>query len=143
MASTPASRRLSKEGLAGWVPQFPDLFEHSPSFNTLTATVHFLQDELTAGRLRSVQLVEEFQRSICLHNGWLGAVYQLATGAIQRAQEMDALRQSGKTLGPLHGIPVLIEVLDTKGFSGGVKMARITSQRLRFWTWELLAVRLP
>ena len=116
MASTPASRLLSKERLTGWVPHFPNLFEHTPSFNTLTATVHSLQDELTAGRLRSVQLVEEYQRSICLYNGWLGAVYQLAPGAMERAQEMDSLRQSGKTLGSFHGIPVLIKVGDTKGY---------------------------
>ncbi|KAG6989772.1 amidase [Physcia stellaris] len=109
MASTPASRLLSKERLTGWVPHFPDLFEHSPSFNTLTATVQSLQDELTAGRLQSIQLVEEYQRSICLYNGWLGAVYQLAPGAMERAQELDSLRQSGKTLGPFHGIPVLIK----------------------------------
>ena len=110
MASTPASRLLPREKLAGWVPYFPDLSSHSPSFNTLTATVQTLQDALVAGRLRSTDLVEEYQRSICLYNGWLRAVYQLAPGAMDRAREMDSLRQSGKYLGPVHGIPVLIKV---------------------------------
>ena len=110
MATTPASRLLPRERIYGWIPHFPDLSKHSPSFDTLKATVQSLQDELTAGRLRSVQLVEEYQRSICLYNGWLGAVYQLAPGAIDRARELDSLRQSGKHLGPFHGIPILVKV---------------------------------
>ncbi len=112
MASTPASRLLSREKLAGWVPHFSNLSEHRPSFDTLKATVHSLQEELTAGRLRSVQLVEEYQRSICLYNEWLGAVYQLAPGAMDRAHELDSLRESGKYLGAFHGIPILIKVSD-------------------------------
>ncbi|KAL8786599.1 MAG: hypothetical protein Q9195_008156 [Heterodermia aff. obscurata] len=99
MASTPASRLLSREKLAGWVPPFTDLVEHSPSFDTLAATVQNLRDSLNQGHLRSTQLVEEYQRSICLHNEWLGAVYQLAPGAMDRAREMDAMRQEGKILG--------------------------------------------
>ena len=66
MASTPASRLLSKEKLAGWVPGFADLSKHSPAFNTLTATVQSLQDELGVGRLRSTQVVEEYRRSVSL-----------------------------------------------------------------------------
>ena len=110
MVDTPASSLLPREKLAGWVPQFPDLMSQSPSFNTLTATVKSLQDELTAGRLRSVDLIEEYQRSICLYNGWLRAVYQLAPGTMDRASKLDSLRQSGKHLGPFHRIPILIKV---------------------------------
>lgn len=110
MDSTPASRLLSKERLAGWVPKFQDLSKHAPSFNTLTATVQSLQAELSSGRLQSTQIVEEYQRSVCRYNEWLGAVYQLAPGAMDRARELDALRQNGKILGPLHGIPVLVKV---------------------------------
>ena len=113
MHSTPASRLLSREKLAGWVPRFTDLDTHLPSFNTLTATVQTLRDALSRGDLRSTQLVEEYQRTICLHNEWLGAVYQLAPGAMDRAREMDALRQEGKVLGALHGIPILIKVGET------------------------------
>ena len=110
MASTPASRLLSKERLLGWVPQFEDLCEHVSSFNTLTATVQSLQEELSSGRLQSAQIVEEYQRSICLYNGWLGAVYQLAPGAVDRARELDTLRLQGNLIGPLHGIPILVKV---------------------------------
>ena len=110
MASTPAARLLPREKLAGWVPQFPDLFTHSPRFDTLTATVQSLQNELTTGRLQSVQLVEEYQRSICLYNGYLGAVYQLAPDATDRARELDTLMQEGNYLGSFHGIPLLVKV---------------------------------
>ncbi|KAL8746982.1 MAG: hypothetical protein Q9190_001061 [Brigantiaea leucoxantha] len=109
MASTPASRLLSKERLLGWVPQFEDLCEHVSSFNTLTATVQSLQEELSSGRLQSTQIVEEYQRSTCLYNGWLGAVYQLAPGAVDRARELDTLRLQGNLIGPLHGIPILVK----------------------------------
>ena len=68
-----------------------------------------LQEELSAGRLRSTQLVEEYQRSICMYNGWLGAD-QLAPDAMDRARETDSMRLAGKPLGPLHGIPILIKV---------------------------------
>ena len=113
MAFTPASRHLSREKLAGWVPHFSDLATHSPSFNTLTATMQTLREALSQGHLRSTQLVEEYQRTICLHNEWLGAVYQLASGAMDRARELDALREEGKILGALHGIPILVKVGET------------------------------
>ncbi|KAL8823961.1 MAG: hypothetical protein Q9191_005407 [Dirinaria sp. TL-2023a] len=109
MASTPVSQLLSKQKLAGWVPHFADLASHTPSFDTMTATVHFLQEALGTGCLQSTQLVEEYQRSICLYNEWLGAVYQLAPGAMDRARQLDTLRQDGKILGALHGIPILVK----------------------------------
>ena len=123
MASTTASRLLSREKLAGWVPRFTDLADHSPSFNTLTATVKTLRDALNHGHLRSTQLVEEYHRFICLHNEWLGAVYQLSPGAMDRAREMDALRQQGKVLGTLHGIPILVKVGETRPFKISIKDA--------------------
>lgn len=113
MASTPASRLLSKEKLAGWVPHFQDLSNHVPKFNTLTASVQSLQKELSSGRLQSTEIVEEFQRSACLYNEWLGAVYQLAPGALDRARELDSMRQNGNVLGPLHGVPILVKVCST------------------------------
>ena len=110
MTSTPVSRLLPKERLAGWVPKYPDLSRHTPSFNTLKATVEYLQAELSTGSLKSTQIIEEYQRSTCIYNEYLGAVYQLAPGAMERARQMDMMRLSGKFLGPLHGIPVLLKV---------------------------------
>ncbi|MCJ1349375.1 hypothetical protein MMC31_007615 [Peltigera leucophlebia] len=121
MASTPASRLLSKEKLAGWVPHFQDLSNHVPKFNTLTASVQSLQKELSSGRLQSTEIVEEFQRSACLYNEWLGAVYQLAPGALDRARELDSMRQNGNVLGPLHGVPILVKdnIATPKGLGMG------------------------
>ncbi|KAL8937649.1 MAG: hypothetical protein Q9216_004321, partial [Gyalolechia sp. 2 TL-2023] len=109
MASTPASSLLSKEKLAGWVPHFQDLSKHVSRFNTLTASVQFLREELNSGRLQSTHIVEEYQRSICVYNEWLGAIYQLAPGAMDRARELDSMRKKGQILGPLHGIPILVK----------------------------------
>ncbi|KAL8806995.1 MAG: hypothetical protein Q9182_000976 [Xanthomendoza sp. 2 TL-2023] len=109
MASTPASRLLSKEKLAGWVPHFQDLSKHVTRFNTLTASVQYLRNELNSGRLQSTEIVEEYQRSICIYNHWLGAIYQLSPGALDRARELDSMRKNGKILGPLHGIPILLK----------------------------------
>ncbi len=50
--------------------------------------------------------MEQYQRTISAYNGYLNAVYELALGAMERAEEMDALRAKGVSLGPLHGIPV-------------------------------------
>lgn len=79
-------------------------------FNTLTATAHDLQQMMIAGTLKSTDLVEEYVRQIEKHNGYLRAVSVYAPGALERAREMDAKRESGEFLGPLHGIPVLIKV---------------------------------
>ena len=96
--------------LTGFKPQFIDLASHTPRFNTLTATAEFLQNELSAGNLKSTEIVEEYHRSICKHNGYLNAVSELAPGAMKRAEELDRLRAEGTLLGPLHGIPILIKV---------------------------------
>jgi amidase len=92
-----------------WNPSF-EKDRHTPRFDVLTVTAHNLQHELIAGRLQSTQILEEYHRSICEHNGYLNAVFALAPGAMKRAQEMDARRTKGKFLGPLHGIPILIKV---------------------------------
>lgn len=84
------------------------------SFDTLRATAESLQQELTAGRLKSTQIVKEYQRSIDRYNGYLNAVYELAPDAMKRAEEMDQLRSEGRVLGPLHGIPIILKVLRLK-----------------------------
>lgn len=65
---------------------------------------------MIAGTLKSTDLVEEYVRQTEKHNSYLRAVSVYAPGALEQAQEMDARRQSGEFLGPLHGIPILIKV---------------------------------
>lgn len=103
-------RSATAHKLRGFIPSFADQAPHQPLFDTLTATADDLQKELINGTIKSTQIVEEYHRSILAYNGVLNAVYELASGAMQRAKEMDDLRASGKFLGPFHGIPILVKV---------------------------------
>jgi len=105
-----ALRSTLAQRLKGFIPSFPDQASHEPLFDTLTATAEDLQRQLVKGSLKSTQIVEEYHRSIIAYNGVLNAVYELASGASRRAEELDKLRADGKFLGPLHGIPILIKV---------------------------------
>lgn len=49
---------------------------------------------MIAGTLKSIDLVEEYVRQIEKHNNYLRAVSVYAPGGLERAQEMDAKRQS-------------------------------------------------
>lgn len=68
------------------------------------------------GRLTSVGLVTEAFRRIEETDGQIQAWAHLdKEGALARAAEMDAIRQFGRPMGPLHGIPVgLKDIIDTK-----------------------------
>ncbi|KUJ17163.1 amidase signature enzyme [Mollisia scopiformis] len=107
--SSKGLRTVATSKLRGFIPTFPDQIHHTPLFNTLTATASDLQKELSNGKLRSTQVVEEYHRSIIAHNGVLNAVWELALGAMKRAEELDLLREKGQFLGPLHGIPILVK----------------------------------
>ncbi|KAH8601513.1 amidase family protein [Bisporella sp. PMI_857] len=102
-------RTLLTALLRGYIPSFPDHAHHKPLFNTLTATASNLQKELASGKIKSTQIVEEYHRSIVTYNGVLNAVWELAPGAMKRAEELDLLRAKGQFLGPFHGIPILIK----------------------------------
>lgn len=98
-----------------WKPGHPPrgvvLERQGPAlFDPLTATAHELQKMMISGTLKSTDLVEEYVRQIEKHNGYLRAVSEYAPSALKQAQELDAKRQRGEFLGPLHGIPVLINV---------------------------------
>ncbi|TVY19404.1 putative amidase [Lachnellula arida] len=104
-----APRTVATHKLRGFIPTFSDQAHHQPLFNTLTATASDLQAELSNGKIKSTQVVEEYHRSIIAHNSVLNAVWELAPGAMQRAEELDLLREKGQFLGPLHGIPILVK----------------------------------
>lgn len=75
-----------------------------------------LVEMIRNGRVTSVDLVTEAFRRIEEEDGQLAAWAHLdKDGALARAAEMDALRQFGRPMGPLHGIPVgLKDIIDTK-----------------------------
>ncbi|KAI1428375.1 amidase family protein [Xylaria sp. FL1777] len=92
--------------LAGWIPSVTD---NKSMFDPLTTSATSLQELLTTGELTSVRIVNEYYRQILAYNGYLKAVYQLAPGAVDRAQALDNMRRNGNLLGPLHGIPILLK----------------------------------
>ncbi|THD81367.1 amidase [Aliigemmobacter aestuarii] len=76
-----------------------------------------LRDRLASGGLRAVDLVEACLRRIEAIEpkvqawAWLDGDH-----AIEQARRLDALRLSGRPIGPLHGLPVgLKDIIDTKG----------------------------
>lgn len=82
-------------------------------FDPLTATIADLLRMLREGEISSVDIVKTYHLQILAHNGYLKAVSQLAPGAMERAEMLDRLRAKGFILGPLHGIPVLLNVRST------------------------------
>ncbi|MBJ7521575.1 MAG: hypothetical protein JHC84_17885, partial [Solirubrobacteraceae bacterium] len=88
-------------------------------FSLETASVKDLQDRMTEGTLTAEDLTKAYLARIALTNAEgpaTQAVRSVDLGAIDRAKQLDADREETGTLGPLHGIPVLIsESIDVKG----------------------------
>ena len=83
-----------------------------PPFELDELTVAQLQDAMAAGRYTSRRLVELYTeriRAIDQQGPALASVIELNPDALSIADGLDAQRKSGKVLGPLHGIPVLIK----------------------------------
>ncbi len=76
-----------------------------------------MRDRLASGALRAVDLVEACLARIAELEPQIGAWAWLdGDHAVQQAKRLDHLRQSGKPIGPLHGLPVgLKDIIDTKG----------------------------
>lgn len=76
-----------------------------------------LRDRLASGALTAEALVEACLARIAEHEPQIGAwAWMDGDHAIAQARKLDAYRQSGRTLGPLHGLPVgLKDIIDTKG----------------------------
>lgn len=61
--------------LTGWIPQPDHRAPTSPLFDTLVATADYLQTQLQAGKISSVQILDEYYRFILAHNGYLRGVH--------------------------------------------------------------------
>lgn len=83
--------------------------------NLLVATAGDLQRELSSGKLASTDLVNACLDQIEKHDGYLRAMISVAPRAIlvEQAQRLDDERKTNKIRGKLHGIPILIKVLQT------------------------------
>lgn len=76
-----------------------------------------MRDRLASGALRAVDLVRACLARISELESQVGAWAWIDEGhALAQAERLDQWRQSGRSLGPLHGLPVgLKDVIDTKG----------------------------
>ena len=61
------------------------------------------------GRVTSRQIVEQYLVRIALYNDQLNAVVTVNPKSLQEADRLDQERKSGKTRGPLHGIPIALK----------------------------------
>jgi len=76
------------------------------------ATITELQSAMTAGRLRSVDLVDAYLARIEAYDHAgpeLNAIIRLNPNARADAAALDAERKAGKIRGPLHGIPIIVK----------------------------------
>ncbi len=68
-----------------------------------------MQKAMQEGRITSRQIVEQYLVRIALYNDKLHAVVTVNPKALQEADRLDQERKSGKTRGPLHGIPIALK----------------------------------
>lgn len=68
-----------------------------------------LSAKLARGELTSVALVQQYRARIAALDDKLHAVLELNRDAEQIAEQLDRERASGKSRGPLHGIPILVK----------------------------------
>ena len=78
-------------------------------FSVVEATIPDMQKAMQEGRVTSRQIVEQYLVRIALYNDQLNAVVTVNPKALQEADRLDQERKSGKTRGPLHGIPIALK----------------------------------
>ena len=77
---------------------------------------------IRAGRFSSEQLVSQYLARIDATNVEINAwAYLDRDGALERARQADWFRKLGRSLGPLHGVPVGIkDIIDVRGMQTGL-----------------------
>jgi amidase len=103
---------LTAPSPAGAVPADGDCLRTHAGLDLQTADVAALQQALQSGRTTSVALVDAYLARIAAYdsNGpALNSIRVIDPAARARAAELDAARAAGSTLGPLHGIPVVLK----------------------------------
>lgn len=83
--------------------------------NVLTVTASELETKLNDNSITSRQLVKLYLSQIAKYNGYLKAVIAVAPEELldKTAAKFDAERAAGNIRGPLHGIPILLKVLNS------------------------------
>lgn len=75
----------------------------------LDISIQELSDLLDSGAITSYDLVDLYLKRIDQVNGKLNAVVEVSDEALAVARERDEERASGRSRGPLHGIPILVK----------------------------------
>src|SRR5580765_6574050 len=86
--------------------------ETIPDFELNEESITSLQEKMTSGKSSSEQITKLYLDridAIDKKGPMLNAVIEINPDALSIAKAMDNERKSGKTRGPLHGIPVLIK----------------------------------
>ena len=82
------------------------------AFNVFEKSILELQNAMAAGTITSRQLVEQYRARIEAYDRrgpTINAFISLNPNALDEAAALDAERKSGRTRGPLHGIPIAIK----------------------------------
>ncbi len=79
------------------------------SFELAETTIRQLSDAMAKGELTSVEIVSQYLERIDKSDGQLKSVVETDPDALDIARRLDEERRDKKSLGPLHGIPVLIK----------------------------------
>src|SRR5712692_7138001 len=86
--------------------------QDTPASNIEEATISQLQAQMAAGTLSALSLVNMYEariNALDTNGPRLNSILQLNPDAQAIAQQLDAERQAGQILGPLHGIPILLK----------------------------------
>ena len=88
-------------------------------------TVEGAQAGFASGAFTSESLTEGFLERIAIYNPPYNAIVFMNPGALDDARSSDARRASGKSIGPLDGVPVVVkDAMDMAGFptTGGWRL---------------------
>ncbi|AGB39839.1 amidase [Natronococcus occultus] len=81
----------------------------SESFDLLETTVAEVHAAFEAGELTSRELTERYIERIDAYDDELNSVITVNEGAISRAEELDEAFAESGSVGPLHGIPLMVK----------------------------------
>lgn len=85
----------------------------------LSLDVITLRDRLASGALRATEVARACLAQVAARDPQVGAWAWLdETDVLAQAERLDALRSSGRAIGPLHGLPVGVkDIIDTAGIA--------------------------
>src|SRR5206468_3196449 len=79
------------------------------AFSVVEATIPEMRAAMEQGRVTSHELVRQYLARIAMYEDKLHAAITVNPHAIEEADARDRDRASGRTLGPLHGIPIALK----------------------------------